>query len=63
MLSEILIFSPHLSRKTAVATVWFMLASSYFLTLMKVDVKIETCIQIPPIYYKAKFIAPIYCEI
>lgn len=63
MLSEKLIFSPHLSRKTDVATVWFILASSYFLMLMRVEAKIETSIQIPAIHYKAEFIAPIHCEI
>ena len=31
--------------------------------LMKVEVKIETSVQIPAIYYKAEFIAPMYCEI
>lgn len=30
---------------------------------MKVEVKIGTSIQIPAIYYKAEFIAPMYCEI
>lgn len=30
---------------------------------MRVEVKIETSIQISVIYYKAEFIALIYCEI
>lgn len=30
---------------------------------MGVEVKIETPIQIPAIYYKAEFVAPMYCEI
>lgn len=63
MLSKKLSFNPHLSRKTAVATVWFVLASSYFLMLMRIDSKFETSIKMPAIYYKTEIIAPLYCEI
>lgn len=50
MVSEKLIFRQYLSRKTAVLTVGFILASSHFLMLMRAEVKIETSIPIPTIY-------------